>query len=119
VKLIRRACPGVPGFRSAQPPGIPKTATAAVGNLVSSGPPSPAGDARLPASSAMPGLCPISSAVSDGPGSSLTRLSSVIALAAYARGSNRTDGDPPTSGARSSQVCRVRCATEHTTVSGT
>ena len=42
----------------------------------------------------------------------------VSGLAAYARGSNRTDGEPPSSGAISSQVCWVRRAAEQITTSG-
>jgi hypothetical protein len=110
VKSIRRAWPG---HRFAQPAASSKTATAAVGNLIPAG-----AAARLAASSDRPGLCAMSSAVWSRPGSSWMSKRRVSGLAAYARGSNRTDGGPPSSAAISSQVCWVRRAAEQITTSG-
>src|SRR5487761_1793854 len=110
-----------PGLASAQAPGSPSTAPAAVGNADGG---SGGGSVRPTVSSAMPGLCPTISAVCQPAGNSRTSISSPSTLASYTRGSYRTSGAAPGTAAvsplaASSQVSRARRAVEQITASGT
>lgn len=111
----------MPGPASAHAPGRPSTATAAVGNA-SGG--SGGGAVKPAASSASPGLCPMTSAVRQPARNSRTSISSPSTVASYTRGSYRTGGAAPGTAfarpaAASSQVSRARRAVEQTTASGT
>jgi len=76
--------PASPGAVSAQEPGTPRTATAAVGNADGG---SDDGSARPAVSSAIPGLWPISSAVRHCEGNSRTSISRPSTVASYTRDS--------------------------------
>ncbi len=110
-----------PGPASDQEPGRARTAIAAVGNIAGG---SGGGSVRPWVSSAIPGLCPTTSAVRHCGENSRTSMSRPSTDASYTRGSYRTCGAAPGTAASrppaaSSQVCLARSAVEQTTASGT